>query len=97
MNASPRYATCGTIVLVAPQGWHFVDALPGAWSYYTNPFAPGANIACNVPSGQPPYVKCQIPDAVWIVVRYPNYIVATFVNWSQETRIADLEAPIAPN
>jgi len=95
LGVSPRYATCGTIVLVAPQGWHFIDAQPAAWNYGTDPFAPGANIACDVASGQPPYVKCRVPDAAWIVVRYPNYVVATFINWARETRVADLEAMIA--
>jgi hypothetical protein len=99
MGASPRYATCGTAVLVAPAGWHFImnSVLPAEWNQTDNPATLGTSMICNVPSGQEPYVKCHAPDAAWMVAVYPKYVVGTFINWARETRIADLSALIAPD
>jgi hypothetical protein len=97
ISASPRYATCGTVVLVAPQGYHFAyNAIGIAYDQGVDPtsIAPGA--LCDDGS-DPPYVKCRQGYAAWRIVRYDKYIVAQFVNWSSKTRIAGLSGPMLPD
>jgi hypothetical protein len=95
IGVSPRYATCGTVVLVAPEGWHFVDAKGGAHDLGQESLEGTPEALCDVPNE--PYVKCHVPDAAWMIVRGPKVIVGTFVNWARETRVAGLGGVAVPD
>jgi hypothetical protein len=95
IGVSPRYATCGTVVLVAPEGWHFIDAKGGAVNSGQESLEGTPASICDDPDE--PYVKCHVPDAAWMIIRGPKFIVGTFVNWARETRVAVLGGLAVPD
>lgn len=95
MGASPRYAKCGTVVLIAPQGSHFTNAIAIAYNQGVDPNSIAPNALCDDGS-DPPYAKCRQPYAAWRIVVYNKYIVAMFINWSDYTRQAGLTGILAP-
>lgn len=99
IGASPRYATCGTAVLIAPQGWHIVNVVGQAYNQgdLTSHVGPLSLDYANCSRGQEPYVKCNVPDANWMIVRDGRVAVGVFRNWARETRTAQLSAYIAPD
>lgn len=96
IGASPRYAACGTIALVVPQGYHVAKVSAFAWNANQNVMSlPVEATTCNVP--QEPYLKCHVPDGAWTLLQNGNVVVGTFINWARETRTAFVSVSFEPN
>ena len=89
-------AACGTVALVVPQGYHVARIDASAYNLGDNIFAlPVGAMSCNQP--QEPYLKRQYPNGAWTLVQQGNVEVGTFINWSQQTRIAYLSVSFERN
>jgi hypothetical protein len=81
LGASPRYASCGTAVLIVPEGYHVRDMKENARNLNDpTPTFPQCTIE------QPPYLRCPIPDTAFANTQAGNVFIATFINWAQEAR-----------
>jgi len=83
LGLSPRYAACGTAVLVVPMGYHitgrsFLAQNNAAWR------SGSLLLKCDIPS--PPYLKCPLPDGLFANTGDGNVTISTFINWSRDTR-----------
>ena len=91
---SPRYAACGTFVLVVPKGYHvighkFMAHNEQEW------LSSGLLLDCT--TEQNPYVVCPIPDGRFFTVLNGNVAISTFINWAREARFVRVIIYFAPN
>jgi len=83
LGLSPRYATCGTFVLVAPAGYHIIGY---AFRAQNEQKWLDTGLTENCTKQEAPYLSCPIPDARFFTVLNGNVMISTFINWAREVR-----------
>jgi hypothetical protein len=95
LGLSPRYAACGTALLVIPEGYHITR-----YMYMAKDVNAPWNQASDLPlceTQEPPYLKCPIVDAAFQNTQAGNVVISTFINWARETRFVRVVLYFAPN
>jgi hypothetical protein len=83
MGVSPRYAQCGTSVLVVPLGYQITGyryLAQNNWDWQHGSLLQDCNIQ------QPPYLVCPLPDGRFQNTTAGNVVISTFINWAREVR-----------
>jgi hypothetical protein len=83
LGVSPRYATCGTFVLVAPAGYQIYGY---AFRAQDQQKWLDTGLSVNCTKQEPPYLSCPLPDARFFTVLNGNVMISTFINWAREVR-----------